>query len=121
MNRHAPLAGHAPWSAGTASPDETLREMAAQQEAFYTCARDHVFKVTFAAEAQPPDGWDCRCGSPAALNGTPGAEAGADLPAYDRYARRGLLTHRDQLLARRTIPELEALLAERLAAIRGAA
>jgi hypothetical protein len=31
----------------------------------YLCTREHLVAVPFAAEAEIPDVWDCRCGQPA--------------------------------------------------------
>jgi hypothetical protein len=31
----------------------------------YLCSREHLVSVPFAAEAEIPDVWDCRCGQPA--------------------------------------------------------
>ncbi|HEY2959950.1 MAG TPA: RNA polymerase-binding protein RbpA [Actinomycetota bacterium] len=33
----------------------------------YLCAREHLVTVPFAAEAEVPQAWECRCGQPAAL------------------------------------------------------
>ena len=31
----------------------------------YLCTREHLVSVPFAADAEVPDVWDCRCGQPA--------------------------------------------------------
>jgi hypothetical protein len=43
----------------------------------YLCAREHLVTVPFAAEAEVPETWECRCGQPAALvaSAEPGAAA----------------------------------------------
>ncbi len=38
---------------------------AARQVITYLCTREHLVSVPFAAEAEVPDVWDCRCGQPA--------------------------------------------------------
>lgn len=78
---------------------------APRQPAAYRCERGHVFAVAFAAAAEPPRLWSCRCGAPAAA-GQPSATA----PRESEHDRRMA-----QVLARRSVAELEELLAERLA------
>ncbi|MDR1808320.1 MAG: RNA polymerase-binding protein RbpA [Propionibacteriaceae bacterium] len=76
----------------------------------YACQNDHEFSLTFAEDAPAPGYWDCpRCGQVALRHdGTP-AQGPQIKPAR---------SHWDRLLQRRTIPELEALLAERLRELR---
>lgn len=105
-----PISGHKPWPA-VGQPTEQNREPAPRQEVTYRCARGHTTALVFAAEAEPPDSWDCRtCGRSAGLDGPPG----------DPAARKGAkdMSPWALLLERRSIPELEAALAERLAEIR---
>jgi len=33
----------------------------------YLCAREHLVAVPFAADAEIPEVWECRCGQPATL------------------------------------------------------
>ncbi len=81
-----------------------------RRESYY-CPRGHTFVVTFAAAAGPAAAWDCpRCGTRA-----PNSPGGAAPPAAPDRARK---THWEQLRARRSLPELEALLAEARAALR---
>jgi transcription elongation factor Elf1 len=76
-----------------------------------TCGRDTT--LTFAADAEPPATWECRaCGAEASL------VVGDSVIAVDHSADKAARTHWDMLLERRTIPELEELLEERLAYIR---
>ncbi|MEU8820999.1 RNA polymerase-binding protein RbpA [Actinoplanes sp. NPDC048796] len=50
-------------------PDERT-EPAPRREVTYFCAAGHVSDILFAAEASPPETWDCpRCGQPAGLDG----------------------------------------------------
>lgn len=69
--------------------------------------------LMFAADAEPPQTWECRaCGADAILQ-VDGASV--KLEESDEKAAR---THWDMLLERRTRDELEELLADRLAYIR---
>lgn len=75
------------------------------------CERETV--LTFAADAEAPATWECRtCGSEARLQVDGKA---VEAPVVDEKAGR---TPWDMLLERRTIPELEELLEERLAFLR---
>jgi hypothetical protein len=75
----------------------------------YDCAHGHETTVPFAAEADIPPTWECRvCGAEALRRDAEQPEAKAVKPAR---------THWDMLLERRTIAELEEVLAERLAAL----
>ena len=40
---------------------------APRQVVTYLCTREHVISVPFAAEAEPPETWSCRCGQQATL------------------------------------------------------
>ena len=76
-----------------------------------TCGRETV--MTFAADAEVPEAWECRvCGAEAALR------VGDTTVEVDHSGDKVARTHWDMLLERRTIPELEELLEERLAFIR---
>jgi len=65
----------------------------------YLCPNGHTIKLPFSVEADVPHTWACRCG----------AEA---------KPVKHVRTHWDMLLERRSIPELEELLEERLALLR---
>lgn len=90
--------------------DETGVEFAARQEVGYVCTNKHEFSLTFAVEAEIPAIWECpRCGAESVrLDGTK-AEVKEEKPTR---------THWDMLRERRSIPELEELLAERLDLLR---
>ena len=76
-----------------------------------TCGRDTT--LTFAADAEAPETWECRsCGAEAVLR------VGEGTVEVDHSGDKAPRTHWDMLLERRTIPELEELLEERLAYIR---
>jgi hypothetical protein len=67
--------------------------------------------VPFAAEAEIPANWECRvCGALAVT-------ATGDQPAAKKA--KPPRSHWDMLLERRTVADLEEVLAERLAVIRG--
>ena len=76
----------------------------------YRCPNGHVIELPFSIEAEIPPTWECRCGSEALLQGQ------SDLPAPKPV--KPARTHWDMLLERRSIPELEELLEERLTLLR---
>ena len=85
-------------------------EPAERQVAAYDCPNGHHFQVPFAADADVPATWECRsCGATA-----PRRDGAAAAPSRVKPAR----SHWDMLLERRTIPELEAILEERLEVLR---
>lgn len=76
-----------------------------------TCGKET--SLTFAADAEAPQTWECRaCGGEAVLR------VGNSTVTVDHSDQKAARTHWDMLLERRTIPELEELLEERLAFIR---
>lgn len=81
---------------------------ALRQQVAYTCIRGHAFTVTFAAEAELPQAWSCRCGSPGRTSGSPSAALCAD------DGRDG---HRKAVLKRRSPVERDRALTERLAEV----
>jgi rubredoxin len=75
----------------------------------FDCPAGHATTVPFAAEADIPATWECRvCGAEALRRDAEQPEAKATKPVR---------THWDMLLERRSIAELEEVLAERLAAL----
>ncbi len=95
---------------GTVSLEsEVAVEPAPRQLAAYDCPNGHVTTVPFSIEADVPSLWECRCGAEGLLRNAQRPEAKATRPVR---------THWDMLLERRTIPELEELLEERLALLR---
>ena len=76
-----------------------------------TCGRDTT--LTFAADAEVPEAWECRtCGAEAVLR------VGDTVVEVDHSGDKTPRTHWDMLMERRTIAELEELLEERLALLR---
>jgi hypothetical protein len=85
-------------------------ELAPRMDIAFHCTNAHKFTVTFSIEAQLPTEWDCpHCGLKARRS---------DGTRPERKPARKVRRHWDMLRERRSIPELEALLAERLAEIR---
>lgn len=86
-------------------------ELAPRQQGEYICARGHRFTVPFSTDADIPATWDCKA------DGTIAKLAdGTEPEAKKTKAPR---THWDMLLERRTIDDLEEVLAERLEHLRG--
>jgi hypothetical protein len=84
-------------------------QLAERSEVFYDCPNGHTVVLPFAAEADIPLVWMCRCGAEALLR-----EGTKPEPTVGKRPR----THWDMLLERRTIGELEELLSERLGLLR---
>jgi RNA polymerase-binding protein len=90
--------------------DERGVEMAPRQEISYDCPRGHHFIIVMADDAVVPAEWECpRCGSVALQVDGVEPEAKPERPAR---------THWDMLRERRSIPELEEILSERLELLR---
>ncbi len=83
--------------------------LAERQRVYYDCSCGRTIELPFAIEAEIPALWECRCGAEALLRGGVRPEV-----KYVKPAR----THWDMLLERRSISELEELLAERLELLR---
>ena len=91
--------------------NERGQEPAARYRVEYDCPNAHRFSRTFAAEAELPASWECpSCGSSAIM---------VDGTAPESRPGKPVRTHWDMLLERRSKAELESLLAERLAELRG--
>jgi hypothetical protein len=76
----------------------------------YVCAQGHRTELPFSVEADVPPTWECRCGLDAKLQGGG--------PEPDAKPVKHVRTHWDMLLERRSIPELEDILSERLELLR---
>lgn len=81
-----------------------------RQMTAYVCADGHRTELPFSVEAEIPPTWECRCGLDALLVG--------DGPTPELKAAKPARSHWDMLLERRSIPELEELLEERLTLLR---
>lgn len=84
-------------------------ELAERRDVHYDCPNGHVLTFPFSVEADVPLSWECGCGGLALLRD-------GDRPEPQEV--RSQRTHWDMLLERRTIPELEELLEERLELLR---
>ncbi|GAA2709215.1 hypothetical protein GCM10010429_23420 [Micromonospora olivasterospora] len=85
-------------------------ELAPRQSREYLCAKGHQFEVPFAVDAEVPTTWECRFdGSVARL---------VDGSEPEQKKAKPPRTHWDMLLERRSIAELEDILAERLQEVR---
>lgn len=81
-------------------------ELAPRQDVAFDCAQGHVTVVPMSLEAEIPAVWECRiCGRIAKVRD--GSEAAQKAPKPVR-------SHWDMLLERRSVDELEEILAERL-------
>jgi hypothetical protein len=85
-------------------------EPAPRNIAAYRCPNGHEFSVPFAEEAEIPTVWECR------LDGTNGVLV--DGPAPEAKKVKPPRTHWDMLMERRSIADLEEVLAERLDVLR---
>lgn len=85
-----------------------------RRETTYTCDTcGHDTTLMFAADAEPPQTWECRsCGAEARL------QIDGEAVTVEAGDEKSARTHWDMLLERRTRAELEELLEERLAYIR---
>ena len=91
--------------------DEQGVEFAERQSLAFDCPKGHHFTVTFSVEADLPTEWECKkCGLMATRS---------DGVVGEEKVEKPVRTHWDMLRERRSIEELEELLAERLDEIRG--
>ncbi|MBA3264831.1 MAG: RNA polymerase-binding protein RbpA [Nocardioidaceae bacterium] len=95
---------------GTSFEDESGIEFAPRQRVVYDCVNGHDFEIPMAVEAEVPFTWECpRCGALSQQRDGNEPESKLEKPAR---------THWDMLLERRSIPELEDILSERLELLR---
>ncbi|HEY5989187.1 MAG TPA: RNA polymerase-binding protein RbpA [Streptosporangiaceae bacterium] len=95
----------------TSYENDRNTDLAPRQEIGFDCPKGHHFSVPFAAEAEVPSTWECRvCGAVAFTSA-------GDLAAPKKV--KPPRSHWDMLRERRSIADLEEVLAERLALIRG--
>jgi rubredoxin len=95
----------------TSYENDRNTDLAPRQEVTFDCPKGHRFSVPFAAEAEIPAKWECRVCGAAATTAT------GDQPSAAKA--KPPRSHWDMLLERRSISDLEDVLAERLAVIRG--
>jgi hypothetical protein len=90
---------------------EGTAEMAPRHDIAFACPAGHRFEIVLADEAELPPTWECKvCGKPAMR---------VDSGPYDPKPAKHVRTHWDMLMERRTTADLEEVLAERLALLRG--
>ncbi len=90
--------------------DSSGIELAARHNIEFVCPNEHHFTKAFSDEAELPTEWECsRCGKTA-------RRADGVLPEVKETKHQR--THWDMLRERRSIPELEEILAERLEQLR---
>ena len=90
----------------TSYENDRNTDLAPRQEVAFDCPKGHHFTVPFAAEAELPPTWECRvCGAVASA-----ATGESPSPKKVKPPR----SHWDMLLERRTVADLEAVLAEPL-------
>ena len=83
-------------------------DMADRMEITYTCASGHEFTRVFAADITVPSTWDCpRCG-----------KTGSCEPEPVLNDSSSVRSHWDMLVERRSIDELEEMLAVRVKELR---
>ncbi|GLZ37262.1 RNA polymerase-binding protein RbpA [Actinokineospora sp. NBRC 105648] len=87
-------------------------DLAPRRTVRYACPKGHDFEVPFSDDAEVPSVWECR------LHGTESKMLDGTEPEQAKKVKPPR-THWDMLLERRTISELEDLLAERLTELRG--
>jgi hypothetical protein len=86
-------------------------DLAPRQDVRYGCPNGHRFDMPFALEAEVPATWECRvCGTQAVR---------VDAEAPEEKPGKPTRTHWDMLLERRSVADLEEVLAERLEVLRG--
>ncbi len=86
-------------------------DLAPRRTATYACPRDHEFTVPLADDAEVPAAWDCR------MHGLESTLVDGSVP--EAKAVKPPRTHWDMLLERRSVEDLEEVLAERLDVLRG--
>jgi hypothetical protein len=86
-------------------------DLAPRRTVRYACPKNHEFEVPFSDDAEIPAVWECR------LHGSESEIVDGGQPEQKKV--KPPRTHWDMLLERRTITELEDLLNERLAELRG--
>ena len=94
----------------TSYENDRNTDLAPRQEVAFDCPNGHHFSVPFAAEAELPPTWECR------VCGVMAIAASGESPSPKKV--KPPRSHWDMLMERRTLEDLEAVLAERLEVIR---
>lgn len=85
-------------------------DLAPRRTVRYACPKEHEFEVPFSDDAEIPPTWECR------LHGSESDIVDGSLAR--QKVSKPPRTHWDMLLERRSVPELEELLNERLAELK---
>ncbi|MGH3322051.1 MAG: RNA polymerase-binding protein RbpA [Streptosporangiaceae bacterium] len=94
----------------TSYENDRNTDLAPRADVRYDCPKGHQFSVPFAVDAEIPTTWECRyCGVTA-------LKVDGELPTPKKA--KPTRTHWDMLLERRSVDDLEEVLAERLALLR---
>src|ERR1700759_661648 len=94
----------------TSYENDRNTDLAPRQDVPFDCPNGHHFSVPFAAEAELPPMWECRvCGAMAMAS-----TGESPSPKKVKPPR----SHWDMLMERRTVEDLEAVLAERLEVVK---
>ena len=94
----------------TSYENDRNTDLAPRQEVAFDCPKGHRFTVPFSAEAELPANWECRVCGAIAFTAT------GDLPSPKKA--KAPRSHWDMLMERRTVEDLEAVLAERLEVVK---
>lgn len=94
----------------TSYENDRNTDLAPRQDVGYDCPKGHHFTVPFSTEAEIPQTWECRYCGASALR--------ADGETPDSKKGKAPRTHWDMLMERRSLQDLEEVLAERLEALR---
>ena len=85
-------------------------DFAPRQDIEYVCPNEHRFIMPFSIEADVPPTWECKVCGAVALQ--------VDGEAPEEKAGKPARTHWDMLMERRSVADLEEVLAERLQVLR---
>ncbi|SDM17630.1 RNA polymerase-binding protein RbpA [Allokutzneria albata] len=101
---------------GPQYPQPATEAPAARRTVVFVCPQGHNVEVTFAADAETPEVWECPKHGTESRVWYSDTGVGGEENAVPRTGK----THWEQLCSRRSEPELEQLLAERLSELRAA-
>ena len=94
----------------TSYENDRNTDLAPRRDVPFDCPNGHHFSVPFAIEAELPAMWECR------VCGAMSTASTGDSPSPKKV--KPPRSHWDMLMERRTVEDLEAVLAERLEVIR---
>lgn len=94
----------------TSYENDRNTDLAPRQDVSYDCPNGHEFTVPFSTEAEIPATWECR------YCGTNALKVDGEMPQSKKS--KPPRTHWDMLMERRSVDDLEEVLAERLEALR---